>query len=135
MDISIVNRQKKVRIPREILTRTKKVLRHKRLKGRLTIVFVTDVVIKKLNQKYLKHDYATDVITFDYSSQKKELFGEIVISIDTARRQAKSYGTSMVDELTLYVFHGILHLLGFDDHQPKDIRKMKKKEQELMQLT
>ena len=134
MEVSIVNLQKKVRIPKAaILSRTKKVLRHEGLyQGQLTIVFVSDPTIKKLNQKFLKHRTATDVLTFDYSKNKKDFAGEIIISADTTHRQAKTYQVSFRQEIILYVIHGILHLLGFDDHRPADIRRMRKKETELM---
>ena len=116
-------------------------LRHERiLKGSLVLVFVTDSSIKKLNQEFLKRRHATDVLAFDYhpfsdrSKRKKILMGEIVISTEMARRQAKIYRTSIQQEIILYIIHGILHLLGFDDHTPEDIRRMRRKEEELLRL-
>lgn len=79
----------------------------------------------------------TDVLAFDLSQTKslmarKQIFGEIVISVDTAKRNAQIFNTNFNYELTLYLVHGILHLLGFDDRS-KDKRKlMRRKEQELL---
>lgn len=58
--------------------------------------------------------------------------GDIVISVDQARVQAKQYKRSIKEELILYIVHGILHLNGYDDHKPKDAKKMRKREDELM---
>ena len=97
---------------------------------------MTDARIKALNKKYLKKDVATDVLAFDFlekkSRNKKELFGEIIISTSAACRQAKVFKNSRERELTLYIIHGILHLLGFDDHRPADIKKMRAREEALL---
>ena len=80
--------------------------------------------------------YATDVLAFDLRDRKSAsaLEGEIVISTGAACRQARQFKTTPQREVTLYVVHGILHLLGYDDHRPADIRKMRSKEKELMEL-
>lgn len=62
----------------------------------------------------------------------KSLSGDIIISVDAAIAQAQEYGTSIAHELTLYIVHGLLHLLGYDDHAPKDIQKMRRKEAQVM---
>jgi len=117
------------------------VLRYKRIsRGSLSLVFVTDSAIRNLNQKFLNRRYATDVLAFDYGmpsvrrKDRKTLSGEIVISTDMACRQAKKYGTSTQREIILYIIHGILHLLGFDDHAPQDSQRMKKEEIQLLRL-
>lgn len=86
-----------------------------------------------LNQKYLRHDYATDVLTFDMGS-KAVLEAEIIISAQTAQRNAAEYGVSVKSEIVLYMIHGVLHVLGYDDHTPSGIKKMRRKEAELMKL-
>ena len=103
------------------------------------IVFVTDSQIKSLNKKFLKRRYTTDVLAFDLSSKesparRKNIEGEIIISADTAIKNARIFQTSPHRELVLYIIHGILHLLGFDDHRPTDVKQMRKKEIELMKL-
>ncbi len=86
-----------------------------------------------LNKKYLKHHYTTDILTFNLSDNKNKLVGEIIISTDEALKNAKIYKTLPRQEIILYVVHGILHLLGYDDHSPSDIKKMRAKEQELLE--
>ncbi|MFT5169594.1 MAG: putative rRNA maturation factor [Lysobacterales bacterium] len=78
----------------------------------------------------------TDVITFDtsdqFSSVRGQLEGEIFISTDAARQNARLHKTTEDNELTLYIVHGILHLLGYDDHSKNDIKKMRDKEIQVM---
>jgi len=91
--------------------------------------------MKILNQKYLKYNFSTDVLAFDLREQKgslRTLGGEIIISTDTAKRNSKIYGTTLKKEIVLYVIHGILHLVGYDDHEARDIRRMREKEQEIL---
>ena len=65
---------------------------------------------------------------------KSELFGEIIISADTAKTNAKIYKTSFMYEILLYAIHGILHLLGYNDKTEREIKKMRKKEKQLLQI-
>ena len=139
MTIEVVNRQKRIPINPPQLTRAVKNLL--RLEGfrkvQLSIVFVTDRKIKSLNQKYLNHPYPTDVLSFDYRAPAKrarEISGEIIISTDTAQRNAVSHQTTGLQEIMRYVIHGVLHLLGFDDHAQRDIEKMRRKENQWMRL-
>src|ERR1041385_2835909 len=120
MDISIRNLQTKVsiRIPRidEVARRTLNYVRIS--EAALSIVFVTPQRMKSLNTKYSKHAYLTDVLTFDYSPtrQRKRILAEIIIAPTVAVQNAKVFQTTPQKEIELYVIHGILHLLGFDDH-------------------
>jgi probable rRNA maturation factor len=87
----------------------------------LTEVFVwliSDRRIALLHRKFLGQSGPTDVMTFQH--------GEIFISVETARRHARAFGNSLVQELKLYIVHGLLHLQGFDDQTPSDAHKMKK---------
>lgn len=68
------------------------------------------------------------------SKKDYTLDGEVIISAQTAKRNAREFKTSTRDEIMLYVIHGILHLLGFDDHSSSGIKKMRAKEKELMAL-
>jgi len=117
----------------------KAILRHEGIAAAdLSFVFVTDKTIKALNKKYLKRSYATDVLAFDlrqdtyFEKKKCPLAGEIIISVETAVKNAKLYHATIQGEITLYVIHGILHLLGYNDHRLKDIKRMRNKERKLL---
>jgi len=120
----------------------KTILRHEGIAAAdLSFVFVTDRTIKALNKKYLQRNHATDVLAFDLSTDelsskksKASLTGEIIISVEAAVKNAKLYHATLKAEITLYVIHGILHLLGYDDHSSSDIKRMRAKEQELLNL-
>jgi len=84
--------------------------------------------MRAFNKKYLKHDYVTDVLTFDLG----EGVGEIIICPQIACANAKAHQTSTEREIILYVIHGILHLAGYDDHSPKDILQMRFMENKLL---
>ena len=79
------------------------------------------------------HDYYTDIITFDYCEGDK-LSGELYISIDTVRANAVEYEQTFETELHRVIIHGILHLIGFDDHQENDIIQMRRGEEEALKL-
>ncbi len=89
---------------------------------RLSIAVVDDPTIHELNRRYLQHDYPTDVLSFVLEREADYLEGEVVVSSDTAVAQAAGYGLQPLDELLLYVMHGVLHLVGFDDKSP-DMRQ------------
>ena len=85
------------------------------------------------HQQYLQHDYFTDIITFDYCEGDK-LSGDLFISVDTVRENAIEYGTEFNDELNRVIVHGILHLIGYDDHEDEDIKVMRSKENYYLSL-
>ncbi len=97
---------------------TKALKAHKIAHAKVDIVLLSDRRIRTLNKQYLKHDYATDVITFPLDDQP--LYGEIYVSLETARRQAKEYRVTVVNELCRLAVHGALHLLGYDDADQAD---------------
>ena len=103
-------------------------------RAELSFSFISASQIRSLNQKFLKRSYATDVLAFDLKEAKKknELVGDIFISTDAVIKQSKLFKTSLPYEFVLYIVHGILHLLGYDDHSPKDIKKMRAKEFEIL---
>jgi len=98
----------------------------------LPINFISSDQIITINKEYLNHNYSTDIITFNYSGSKKNLDGEIFISIDDAKINAKAYNNSLKEELLRLVIHGILHLLGYDDIKKSDFKKMKELENSLL---
>lgn len=95
---------------------------HKVKHARIDIILLTDRRIRTLNKQYLQHDYATDVLTFPLEDQP--LYGEIYVSLETARRQANEYSVTVVNELARLAVHGALHLLGYDDADPSDRQAM-----------
>lgn len=101
--------------------------------GDISIIFCSDNYILDVNQKYLQHDYFTDIITFDYCEDDR-LSGDLFISIDSVRENALEYGTDFSDELNRVMVHGILHLIGYDDHTEEDIAMMRKKENYYLSL-
>lgn len=83
-----------------------------KITGTLNITLVDDKYIRKLNKKFRKKDKATDVLTF-MLSEGRELLGDIYISVETAKRQAKEHGLSLKEELQRLAVHGTLHALGY----------------------
>ena len=101
--------------------------------GAINIIFCSDNYILDVNMKYLQHDYFTDIITFDYS-EKDVLSGDLFISIDSVRENAQFYGTEFADELNRVMVHGVLHLIGYDDHSDADIAVMRQKENYYLEM-
>lgn len=95
--------------------------------GDLSIIFCSDPYILDINLRYLQHDYFTDIITFDYC-EGDTVSGDLFISIDSVRENALFYGASFEDELDRVMVHGVLHLLGYDDHTPEEQAVMRAKE-------
>ena len=103
----------------------------------LSLVLVNDMYIRNLNWKYRRKDSATDVLAFpmrDSRGLSGVILGDVVISVETAKKEAKKRKKDFQDELDLYFVHGILHLLGYDDEKPHARKKMKLKEQEILKL-
>lgn len=101
--------------------------------GDINIIFCSDPYILEVNLKYLQHDYFTDIITFDYCEGDK-LSGDLFISIDSVRENSIFYGTEFEDELNRVMVHGLLHLIGYDDHSDTDIAQMRAKENYYLEL-
>jgi rRNA maturation RNase YbeY len=99
----------------------------KRKNGIINIILTSDADILDINNKYLSHNYFTDVITFDYSSDNI-LSGDIFISIPTVSENAKIYNTTFENELMRVFIHGILHLIGYKDKSDLDQHEMRAKE-------
>jgi probable rRNA maturation factor len=92
----------------------------------ISCAVVSDVEIHRINREYLEHDYPTDIITFPLEEDPLE--AELVISADTARKQAKDYRVSLREECVRLAIHGVLHLTGYDDRDDASYRAMKKRE-------
>lgn len=100
----------------------------------LSIVFADNKRIKEINRTFLGHNYATDVLSFPYQepSLKNNITGEIIISVEMAAKLAQKRGYSIEGEVALYLVHGLLHLIGYDDKHKRDAKKMHQREGELL---
>ena len=101
----------------------------------ISVIFCSDEFLLDLNKQHLNHDYYTDIITFDLTPKKeKEITGELYISTDRVKFNAKDYNTTVTNELHRVIFHGILHLCGYKDKSKKDIALMRAKELQYLNL-
>lgn len=108
----------------------------------MEITFVDDARIAQIHQQFLGVSGPTDVITFPIDDGDEDalrgdelplpLLGEIVVSTDTAKRQAPDFGNEPLLEVLLYVVHGVLHLVGYDDRAPADRQRMESRQSELL---
>ncbi len=92
--------------------------------GRICILFADDAWIRRLNKRYRKRDKSTDVLAFET--------GDIIISAETAARNSRGFGSTLADELKLYMIHGILHLSGYDDTTSPKRKAMKIMEKKVL---
>lgn len=97
--------------------------------GLISLAIVDDQTIHGINRRFLAHDEPTDVISFVLEQQADHLEGEIVASIDTATRVAAELNRATADELLLYIVHGALHLVGYDDLDEASRQQMRQQEQ------
>jgi len=95
------------------------------------VTVVDDRRIRALNARYLGTRRATDVLAFDLAGPGR-LWGEVIVSAETAARQARRLGVPLAAELDLLVVHGLLHLAGYDDHDPRRARRMHERAREIL---
>ncbi len=93
-------------------------------------IFCTDEFLLPLNKKYLNHDTYTDILTFDLSEKDAKMMAEIYISVDRVKENTKIFKTSFQEELHRVIFHGALHLCGYNDHSEGEKKLMRQKEDE-----
>ena len=109
--------------------------RKKRHLGDLTFVFCSDGYLRKMNKKFLGHDYNTDIITFAHHTETdKTISGEMYISIDRVKSNASAYGVSFIAELRRVMVHGVLHLCGYNDKTEEETARMRMEENRLLVL-
>lgn len=101
--------------------------------GDVSIIFCSDNYLLDINMKYLGHDYFTDIITFDYC-EGNVISGDLFISIDSVTDNASFYDVPFDTELRRVMVHGILHLMGYDDHTPEEQKTMRSKEDYYLDL-
>ncbi len=95
--------------------------------GNINIIFCSDEYLLKMNKQYLEHDYYTDVITFNYV-ENNIISGDLFISYERIKENAENYNTEIKRELIRVVFHGILHLVGYNDKTDAEKKIMREKE-------
>jgi rRNA maturation RNase YbeY len=105
---------------------------HAKTIDHINYIFCTDVQIRELNTEFLKHKYYTDILTFNYSKENN-IDGEIYISIDTVKSNAKKFNTNLKEELYRVMIHGILHLCGINDLTVQDKEKMTQEENKALE--
>ncbi len=94
----------------------------------LQYVFCSDKYLLEINKQFLNHDYYTDIISFDLSEVKGALIGDIYISVDRVKENAKLVKTTQTNELLRVIFHGALHFCGYKDKKPADVKLMRSME-------
>ncbi len=141
MVIEILDTQKRFKIPKaKIKSITTKFLKHLKISRDciLTVTFVSQGKIKQLNRKYFKKSWDTDVIALESGDFKNgalsDYLGDIIISPEKAKQNCRRFNTTQEREIFLYVAHGLLHLLGYDDLIRKNRIEMERKQQKLMEL-
>jgi len=91
-------------------------------------IFCTDNELLEINKKFLHHDYYTDIISFKLSDGKLGIEAEIYISIDRIKENSRVFGVSFKNELHRVIFHGVLHICGYDDKKVEENKMMREKE-------
>jgi len=102
--------------------------------GCLNFIFCSDRHLLEINKKFLNHTTLTDVISFDFSESKKTIEGDVYISTDRVKENAKKYSVSFKKELLRTVVHGVLHLIGYKDKKKKEKKIMFLKEQTFLKM-
>ena len=131
--VEIANLQKHYEINKSKIRKVVKVVLKKEVKSaKLSIAFVDNEEIKRLNERFLGSNEVTDVIAFPLNNKEDILSGEIVVSVETAVEVANRKKSNVEGEIILYLVHGILHLLGYNDNNKKNAKIMHKKESEIL---
>jgi len=113
---------------------TSVIKQYQKIAGNVNYIFCDDKYLHNINLEYLSHDTYTDIITFDNSEEEMLIEGDIYISIERVKENAQKYHVILEAELQRVMIHGILHLLGFDDHSEEDKKNMRSREQECLLL-
>ena len=94
----------------------------------LQYVFCSDKFLLDINTRYLNHNFYTDIISFDLSDKRGQLVGDVYISIDRVKENAKTEEQLYIHELLRVIFHGALHFCGYKDKKPADVKMMRSME-------
>lgn len=109
------------------------VLKHKKTLGDICVVSCSDEYLLTVNIERLDHDYYTDIITFDYSEGNR-ISGDLLISFERVKENAKNHGVGFQEELRRVIIHGVLHLVGYKDKTDKEALEMREKENEALKM-
>ena len=112
----------------------KVVEKHGKRVGELYYYFCSDEKLLEINRERLGHDFYTDIVTFPLTDCETVLSSEFCISVDRIQENAKTFHRSYENELHRVVIYGVLHLIGFDDHTDEDVKEMREKEEECLEL-
>ena len=96
-------------------------------KGDISIIFCSDAYLLEINKQYLNHNYYTDIVTFDYG-ENSVISGDLFISVDRIIENAENFNVTFKEELFRVVFHGVLHLVGYNDKSAEEQKEMRQKE-------
>ncbi|MCD5401151.1 rRNA maturation RNase YbeY [candidate division NPL-UPA2 bacterium] len=137
--VKIKNEQRRIKVDQRTIRRAgeETLRRENSSPAEVSIILVTDNYIKDLNRKYRGVEEATDVLAFpmqegEFSGLHPHLLGDVVISVERAREQAREFGHRFEEELSLLTIHGLLHLLGYDDFTVRGRKKMEVREKEIL---
>jgi probable rRNA maturation factor len=132
--VTVTNAQSKLPVDKKRLRQAvRMILRDESIShAKIGVAVVDDSTIAELHQRYLDDPDPTDVLSFVLERSPNYLEGEIVVSADTAAASAPDYNWMADEELLLYVIHGALHLVGYDDTAPKKRAEMREKEREYL---
>ena len=100
----------------------------------LNYIFCSDPYLLNINKNYLDHDYYTDIITFNNAESESEIEADIFVSWERVAENAKNLKTPFITELRRVIIHGILHLMGYNDHDEEEKQEMRKKEEACLSL-
>ena len=145
MEILIKNQQKIIKLnQRKIKEIIRKILKYLKVdeETEISVLFTDDKFIRSLNNKYRGIDKPTDVLSFSLQEgtvkppevENDKLLGDIIISVETAQKQADTLNHSMERELTVLLIHGLLHLTGYDHEEDKDYKIMREKESKILKI-
>jgi len=142
MRISIQNRQKRILLNlRKVRRATQRILTELGLlDAELSLLLVDDARIQDLNRRYLNRDKPTNVLAFsmregEFSTLHPQLLGDLVISVETAKRQSNRFGLDEMEMVILLMVHGVLHLIGYEhEGTKKGAREMTLKQKELFRI-
>lgn len=135
--LNIINLQKLYFIDKNRVKKlVSSILKVERKNAELNLVFTDNKKIKEINKTFRGHNFATDVISFAYNNASlgDNISGEIIISVEMAIKLAQKLKCTIEGEIALYLVHGLLHLLGYNDKLKKDARKMHQREKELLSM-
>jgi probable rRNA maturation factor len=121
----------RIRLKRFLVTIFKK---EKKSLVELQYVFCSDPYLLEINRQFLHHDFYTDIVTFNLAEKDQPTLGEIYISIDRVRDNARTFNTTITQELHRVIFHGALHLCGYKDKTAKQEQEMRQMEDKCLQL-